>query len=74
MRARAGRGEGGEIRVEWDEGPRWLATNERIRYALGGTGPEDALTNSNTIRDGTELRSGPQWPAAWGNSCSETMT
>jgi len=44
MRARAGRGEGGEIRVEWDEGPRWLATNERIRYALGGTGPQAAWT------------------------------
>ena len=44
VRARVARGEGGEIRVEWDDGPRWLATHERVRYALGGTGPQAAWT------------------------------
>src|ERR1700733_6896382 len=39
---RAAQGDGGEIRVDWDDGPRWLARHARIQYALGGTGPQAA--------------------------------
>jgi len=40
--ARAARGVGGEMRVEWPEGPAWLAGHVRIRTAMGGTGPHAA--------------------------------
>jgi hypothetical protein len=33
---------GGEIRVDWPEGPAWLAQHVPITYALGGTGPQAA--------------------------------
>lgn len=38
--ARAARGTGGEMRVEWPDGPKWLRDHLEIRYALGGTGPQ----------------------------------
>ena len=41
---RAAQGDGGEIRVDWDDGPRWLARHAQIQYALGGTGPQAAWT------------------------------
>jgi hypothetical protein len=37
---RAARGVGGEVRVDWPEGPRWLAERLDVTYALGGTGPQ----------------------------------
>lgn len=37
---RAARGIGGEVRVEWPDGPQWLRDHLDIRYALGGTGPQ----------------------------------
>lgn len=40
--ARAARGVGGEVRVDWQEGPQWLRDRLEIRYALGGTGPQAA--------------------------------
>src|SRR4029453_1992834 len=33
---RAAKGIGGEIRVEWPEGPEWLRRHAAVRYALGG--------------------------------------
>jgi ADP-dependent phosphofructokinase/glucokinase len=39
LKGRAARGIGGEVRVEWPEGPAWLAERLRPRYSLGGTGP-----------------------------------
>ena len=42
IKARAEKGIGGEIRVDWPEGPSWLAQNLPISYALGGTGPQAA--------------------------------
>jgi ADP-dependent phosphofructokinase/glucokinase len=36
---RAARGIGGEVRVEWPEGPAWLTARVSPRYSLGGTGP-----------------------------------
>jgi ADP-dependent phosphofructokinase/glucokinase len=42
IKARAEKGIGGEIRVDWPEGPFWLAQNLSISYALGGTGPQAA--------------------------------
>jgi len=39
---RAGAGIGGEIRVDWPEGPRWLDRALAPRPALGGTGPHAA--------------------------------
>lgn len=33
---------GGEVRVDWPEGPAWLARHVPITYALGGTGPQAA--------------------------------
>ncbi len=39
---RAARGVGGEIAVDWPDGPRWLAEHVPTRYALGGTGPQAA--------------------------------
>ena len=35
---RAARGIGGEVRVAWADGPRWLAERLEITYALGGVG------------------------------------
>jgi ADP-dependent phosphofructokinase/glucokinase len=40
--ARAQKGIGGEIRIDWPNGPSWLAQNVPISYALGGTGPQAA--------------------------------
>ena len=42
LKARAEKGIGGEIRVDWPEGPAWLAQNLPVSYALGGTGPQAA--------------------------------
>lgn len=39
LKGRAARGIGGEVRVEWSDGPAWLAERLRPRYSLGGTGP-----------------------------------
>ncbi len=39
---RAHRGVGGEIRVEWPEGPAWLTDNLPFGSSLGGTGPHAA--------------------------------
>ncbi|MDQ0395022.1 ADP-dependent glucokinase/phosphofructokinase [Labrys monachus] len=39
---RARRGVGGEIRVDWRQGPAWLAAHVPMRHALGGTGPQAA--------------------------------
>lgn len=40
--SRAKAGIGGEIRVEWPEGPNWLDSSLPFRLALGGTGPHAA--------------------------------
>ena len=37
---RASRGVGGEVRVAWADGPRWLTDRLDITYALGGVGPQ----------------------------------
>ncbi|MGD9509473.1 MAG: ADP-dependent glucokinase/phosphofructokinase [Geminicoccaceae bacterium] len=37
---RATRGVGGEVRVVWTDGPRWLTERLDISYALGGVGPQ----------------------------------
>lgn len=42
IKDRAARGIGGEVRIEWPEGPTWLANHIPISYALGGTGPQAA--------------------------------
>ena len=42
LRERAIGGVGGEIRVEWPEGPLWLKARLPVRYALGGTGAHAA--------------------------------
>jgi ADP-dependent phosphofructokinase/glucokinase len=39
LMGRAERGIGGEVRVEWPDGPAWLSERLRPRYSLGGTGP-----------------------------------
>lgn len=39
LKDRAARGVGGEVRVEWPEGPSWLSERLRPRFSLGGTGP-----------------------------------
>lgn len=36
------RGTDGEVRLDWPQGPAWLRDNLKIRYALGGTGPQAA--------------------------------
>ncbi|SOC36215.1 ADP-dependent phosphofructokinase/glucokinase [Rhizobium subbaraonis] len=40
--ARAGRGIGGEVRFDWADGPAWLRERLKLRFALGGTGPQAA--------------------------------
>ena len=42
LRDRALKGIGGEVRVDWLEGPAWLKKHLPIRYDLGGTGPHAA--------------------------------
>jgi len=42
VKDRARRGIGGEVRIDWPEGPSWLARHVPITYALGGTGPQAA--------------------------------
>ncbi len=42
VKDRAQRGIGGEVRIDWPEGPAWLAQHVPITYALGGTGPQAA--------------------------------
>jgi ADP-dependent phosphofructokinase/glucokinase len=42
MKRRVANGVGGEVRVEWPEGPAWLRERLGVRYALGGTGPQAA--------------------------------
>lgn len=42
VKERAAAGIGGEVRIEWPEGPGWLAGHVPIAYALGGTGPQAA--------------------------------
>ncbi|MBL8906022.1 MAG: 6-phosphofructokinase [Rhizobiales bacterium] len=44
IKRRAEKGIGGEIRIDWPDGPSWLAQNLPISYALGGTGPQAAWT------------------------------
>jgi len=39
VKSRAAQGIGGEVRVEWPEGPAWLTQRLAPRYSLGGTGP-----------------------------------
>lgn len=43
---RVRKGIGGEIRVDWPQGPAWLDERIKFRYALGGTGPQAAWTLS----------------------------
>lgn len=42
VKDRARSGIGGEVRVDWPEGPAWLARHVPVTYALGGTGPQAA--------------------------------
>jgi ADP-specific phosphofructokinase/glucokinase len=42
VKDRARRGIGGEVRIDWPDGPSWLADHVPIAYALGGTGPQAA--------------------------------
>ena len=42
LKERAARGVGGEVWVDWPQGPQWLAAHVPVRYALGGTGPQAA--------------------------------
>jgi ADP-dependent phosphofructokinase/glucokinase len=42
VKDRARRGIGGEVRIDWPDGPSWLAGHVPITYALGGTGPQAA--------------------------------
>lgn len=42
MKNRVARGIGGEVRVDWPEGPAWLRDKISVRHALGGTGPQAA--------------------------------
>jgi len=42
IKDRAAQGIGGEVRIEWPEGPAWLSRHVPIAYALGGTGPQAA--------------------------------
>jgi len=42
LRDRAARGVGGEVWIDWPDGPQWLARHVPVRYALGGTGPQAA--------------------------------
>lgn len=42
VKERAIAGIGGEVRLDWPEGPGWLAAQVPISYALGGTGPQAA--------------------------------
>lgn len=42
VKDRVRRGIGGEVRIDWPEGPLWLARNVPITYALGGAGPQAA--------------------------------
>jgi len=42
LKRRAEKGIGGEVRVDWPEGPSWLARHLPVNYALGGTGPQAA--------------------------------
>ncbi|NTA61760.1 6-phosphofructokinase [Agrobacterium tumefaciens] len=39
---RVSRGIDGEVRLDWPQGPAWLRDNLKVRYALGGTGPQAA--------------------------------
>ncbi len=39
---RAARSVGGEVRLDWDDGPAWLRAHVPVRFALGGTGPHAA--------------------------------
>jgi ADP-dependent phosphofructokinase/glucokinase len=41
---RAEQGIGGEVRVDWPDGPHWLLAHETFDFALGGTGPQAAWT------------------------------
>jgi ADP-dependent phosphofructokinase/glucokinase len=42
LQDRAARGVGGEVKVDWPEGPAWIRENVNVRHALGGTGPQAA--------------------------------
>lgn len=42
IKERAAAGIGGEVRIDWPDGPGWLAGHVPIAYALGGTGPQAA--------------------------------
>jgi ADP-dependent phosphofructokinase/glucokinase len=51
LKERAARGVGGEVRVEWPEGPVWLMERLSPRYSLGGTGPHAAWVLSTLGAD-----------------------
>jgi hypothetical protein len=42
VKDRARRSIGGEVRIDWPDGPAWLAKHVPVTYALGGTGPQAA--------------------------------
>jgi ADP-dependent phosphofructokinase/glucokinase len=42
LQDRAANGIGGEIKVDWPDGPLWIRSNVNVRHALGGTGPQAA--------------------------------
>ena len=42
LASRAKRGIGGELSVDWPDGPAWLAAHVPVRTAFGGTGPHAA--------------------------------
>ncbi|EJC75741.1 archaeal ADP-dependent phosphofructokinase/glucokinase [Rhizobium leguminosarum bv. trifolii WSM2012] len=42
LQDRANRGVGGEVKIDWMEGPDWIRTNVKVRHSLGGTGPQAA--------------------------------
>ncbi len=42
LQDRAARSVGGEVRLDWDDGPAWLRAHVPVSFALGGTGPHAA--------------------------------
>ena len=42
LKNRAAGSVGGEVRLDWDDGPAWLRAHVKVRFALGGTGPHAA--------------------------------
>jgi ADP-dependent phosphofructokinase/glucokinase len=46
LQSLAARGQGGELASNGTEGPKWIARNLPVSYAMGGTGPHAATTIS----------------------------